>query len=66
MPPKKVKPDLESKGGEGAKEHDGNCKVEDDQEELCLLSVTLEVSPGRQQAKSVQHAIAQLIVAQFS
>ena len=25
--PEKVKPDLKSKGGKGAKEHDGNCKV---------------------------------------
>ena len=46
--PEKVKPDLKSKGGKGAEEHDANCKVEDDQEELCLLTVALEVSPARE------------------
>ena len=50
--PEKVKPKLKGKRGHGSQEHDGDAKVEDDQEELGLLAVALEVSSGRLAIKS--------------
>ena len=42
-----MKPKLKGKRSHGSQEHDGDAKVEDDQEELGLLAVALEVSSGR-------------------
>ena len=50
--PEKVKPKLKGKRSHGSQEHDGDAKVEDDQEELGLLAVALEVSSGRLAIKS--------------
>ena len=47
-----MKPKLKGKRGHGSQEHDGDAKVEDDQEELGLLAVALEVSSGRLAIKS--------------
>ena len=50
--PEKVKPKLKGKRGHGSQEHDGDAKVEDDQEELGLLAVALEVSSAMLAIKS--------------
>ena len=47
-----MKPKLKGKRSHGSQEHDGDAKVEDDQEELGLLAIALEVSSGRLAIKS--------------